>query len=87
MFCLFIVCTDAIKVALSNARSLFREKLRKWGRKNVPETDDPTQDFEEFQKLGEREDGGEAEIEENQEESREKKTFLLFGRSLFKSKK
>ena len=74
---------DTIIVLLKNAGSLFKDKIKKLGKKNLPEKPEST-DFDEvyLRNLARKEKIDV--LEEETPDEREKKNFLVFGKSILK---
>jgi hypothetical protein len=73
---------DMIVVLLKNAGSLFKDKLKKFGKKNLPETAETTGDEIYLRNLARKEKIDV--LEEESQDEREKKNFLVFGKSILK---
>ncbi len=73
-------------VLLKNVGSLIKEKIRKWGQKNVPES--TMKSFEELEKLQNNSENLliDSDNETGNESKGEEKKFLLLGKSFFNSK-
>lgn len=85
---------DMIVVLLKNAGSLFKDKLKKFGKKNLPERPEISRTFEDanedyltrdevyLRNLARKEKIDV--LEEDNQDEREKKNFLVFGKSILK---
>lgn len=73
---------DTIVVLIKNAGSLFKDKIKKLGKKNAPESqlEPNSKDEEYFRKVARKEKIDVLETDESEE--RERKNFIVFGKSL-----
>lgn len=73
---------DTIVVLLKNAGSLFKDKIKKFGKKNLPEPESKTQDEIYFLNLARKEKIDI--LSDETPDEKDQKNFLVFGKSIFK---
>lgn len=71
---------DSIVVLLKNAGSLFKDKIKKLGKSNVPEDEQYIRNLALKEKINLEDDGADG----AQEDETKSKNFLVFGKSLLK---